>query len=76
MPEIEEENQGSEVSMILEDPLPICPSCGGNVIFTGNERPDGRWIKTWKHWFKCLKCGIAFHENSDRGFRVLFSTRR
>jgi len=50
---------------MLSEPLPPCPKCAGRAIFTGNEKPDGRWVKTWKHHYLCTSCNATFHKSAD-----------
>jgi len=44
---------------------PLCPRCSGKSIFTGNEKPDGRWIKSWKHHFICTACRSSFYRRAE-----------
>jgi len=51
--------------LIKTEGTPLCPRCSGRSIFTGNEKPDGRWIKRWKHHFLCIACRSSFHRVAD-----------
>lgn len=70
------ENLVKKLKRIVDSPLinlrrlktegtPLCPRCSGRSIFTGNEKPDGRWIKRWKHHFLCIACRSSFHRVAD-----------
>jgi len=54
--------------MVSTDQMPSCPYCGGAVIFSGNESPDGRWITRWKHHFLCTACNRNSFKESDHAF--------
>ena len=65
--------QAPDLDAFYEDPI---PSCCGQVISIGNEKPDGHWILKYKWWFKCLKCNRVWSLSSPRAFRKIFSTAR
>ena len=58
----------------MNDPLPKCPDCNKEVQFIGNETPDGKWVKDWKHHFMCPMCGRMSYQRSNRSFFFLIGT--
>jgi len=63
--EIQEEKARRTLRRLKTEGTPLCPRCSGRSIFTGNEKPDGRWIKRWKHHFLCTVCRISFYRPSE-----------
>lgn len=73
--EVEVEERAEDVDALIDDPVPVCPSCGGQTLFTGHETPD-KWNPLYKWWFLCRACQKVFCEKHDRKMRILFSTKR
>jgi hypothetical protein len=67
------EELGQELEEIYGSPL---PKCCGHITFLGNESPDGKWIKQYKAWFKCMGCNRVFSEKRAERFDSMFSSMR